>query len=119
MHAFLGGVANRLACETQIVGGTEDHVHLLCRFSRKMTIGDWVKELKRASCVWIRERDPAVEFFWQAGYGVFSVSVSALDPTFTYIVRQEEHHKKATFQDELRIMLNQNKVEWDERYIWD
>ena len=120
MHAYLGGVSKTLDCPPVIVGGVEDHVHLLCRMGRSITQSDWVKEIKRVSSIWIKQRNPALSAFaWQAGFGVFSVSASALERTIHYIATQEEHHNKLTFQDEYRTFLQKYGVEWDERYVWD
>ena len=120
MHAWLGGVSRKLGCPSILVGGVEDHVHILARFCRTITQADWVKELKRTSSIWIKERDPqSRDFAWQAGYGVFSVSASDLDGVRNYIARQEEHHGKRDFQDEFRTMLESHGEEWDERYVWD
>lgn len=120
MHAFLGGVSKQIDCPPVAVGGVEDHVHLLARFGRGVTQSDWVKELKRVSSRWIKERDGRMTgFAWQAGYGVFSVSPSALEDVERYIRNQEEHHRKVTFQDEFRKFLQRHRVEWDERYVWD
>jgi REP element-mobilizing transposase RayT len=81
----------------------EDHVHLLARLARTVTIADWVKELKRVSSLWLHERGGKFDdFHWQAGYGVFSVSHSNLPQVSEYIAGQEEHHRRMTFQDELR-----------------
>ena len=55
LHAFLGGTSKTLECPTLLVGGVEDHVHLLSRFGRKITQADWVKELKRVSNLWLKE----------------------------------------------------------------
>ena len=120
IHAYLGSVSKQLDCPPLIVGGAEDHVHLLCRFSRTITQADWVKELKRVSNLWLKEqpRDFS-EFQWQGGYADFSVSQSNLEQVTRYIINQPEHHKKMTFQDELRALLRKHKMEWDERYIWD
>ncbi|BCU76885.1 transposase [Luteolibacter sp. LG18] len=120
MHAFLGGISRQLDCPPIIVGGVEDHVHLLARQARTISQADWVKELKRASSLWIKDRDPSLKrFAWQAGYGAFSVSVSNLETVAEYVDRQEEHHRKSTFQEELRILLKKHRMEWDERYVWD
>jgi REP element-mobilizing transposase RayT len=119
-HAYLGGISKKLDCPVILAGGVEDHVHILARESRTITQADWVKELKRASSLWIKERDPAAkEFAWQAGYGVFSVSFSHLEKVTEYIARQEGHHRVRSFQDELRAMLAKNRIEWDEKYLWD
>jgi len=120
LHAYLGGISKNLGCEPLIVGGIEDHVHLLCRFSRTLTISDWVKEIKRASSLWVKSKETSLDdFSWQAGYGAFSTSQSAVEQVRTYILKQEEHHQKHTFQDEFRAFLKQHQIEWDERYIWD
>lgn len=120
MHAYLGGISKQLDSPTLIVGGIADHVHILARQSRTISQADWVKELKRVSSVWIKERTPALrEFAWQGGYGVFSVSTSGLDAVAHYIATQEAHHQKQSFQDEFRAMLTKHRIEWDERYVWD
>jgi REP element-mobilizing transposase RayT len=106
-----------------IVGGVADHVHILMRLARTITLADWVKEMKRASTVWLidqAQRDPMLaKFHWQSGYGVFSVSESKTDDVRAYIANQEEHHAKHTFQDEYRRFLQAHHIEWDERYVWD
>jgi REP element-mobilizing transposase RayT len=120
LHAYLGGVSKTLDCPPLIVGGVEDHVHLLCRFARTITQAEWVKELKRISNGWLKEhgRDCA-DFEWQGGYADFSVSQSNLEQVKQYIASQEEHHRKMTFQDELRTLLRKHDIEFDERYVWD
>ena len=120
MHSMLGGISNQHGCIPILIGGVEDHVHILARLSRTTTQSNWVKELKRASSIWIKERELGMrDFSWQNGYGVFSVSVSNLDSVRDYIARQEEHHRKTTFQDELRSFYRKHRVEFDERYVWD
>ena len=120
MHAYLGGISKKLDCLPVIVGGTEDHVHLLCRLARTITQADWVKEIKRASSIWIKQREPAlVKFAWQAGYGTFSISTSAITKTCEYINNQQEHHNKQSFQDEYRTFLRKHAIEWDEQYVWE
>ena len=120
LHAYMGGVSKTLECPPLIVGGVEDHVHLLCRFARTITQAEWVKELKRVSNGWLKEqgRDCA-DFEWQGGYADFSVSQSNLEQVKQYIAGQEEHHRKMTFQDELRTLLHKHEIEFDERYVWD
>lgn len=69
---------------------------------------------------WIKEREPRMTgFAWQAGFGVFSVSASALESVEGSIARQEEHHRKVSFQDEFREFLRKHRVDWDERYAWE
>ncbi len=77
MHKYLGGTSSTLDCNPIIVGGVEDHVHLLARQARTISISEWVKELKRVTSLWAKEHDRRLAGFqWQAGYGAFSVSQS-------------------------------------------
>ncbi len=120
LHAYLGGVSKQLECPPVIVGGVEDHVHILGRFGRTITQAEWVKELKRVSNLWLKEQGREyADFQWQAGYADFSVSQSNLEQVIQYIMNQEEHHRKMTFQDEVRAMLRKHQIEFDERYVWD
>jgi putative transposase len=97
----------------------EDHIHLLARFARTLTQAEWVKELKRVSNLWLKEKYLIRDFEWQGGYADFSVSASNLELVKQYIANQQYHHRKMNFQDELRTLLKRHQVEWDERYIWD
>jgi putative transposase len=120
LHEYLGGISKQLGCEPVRVGGVEDHVHILCRFSRTITQADWVKELKRISSIWLKQQGPEfVAFEWQGGYATFSVSVSNLDAVEGYIVKQDEHHRRFSFQEELRRLLRKHGIEWNESYLWD
>jgi REP element-mobilizing transposase RayT len=120
LHSFLGGVSKTLDCAPIIVGGVEDHVHLLCRFGRSITQADWVKELKRISNLWLKDQDDKYkDFEWQKGYADFSVSQSNLEQVKHYIANQEAHHRKMSFQDEVRELLRRHQQDWDEKYFWD
>ena len=93
---------------------------VLARFGRTITQADWVKELKRVSnlCLKERGRDYA-DFEWRGGYADFGVSQSNLEQVTQYIANQEEHHRRMSFQDELRALLRKHEIEWDEKYVWD
>ena len=120
LHAYMGGISKTLECPPLIVGGVDDHVHLLCRFGRTITQAEWVKEVKRISNGWLKDQGSDYsDFEWQGGYADFSVSQSNLEQVKQYIANQEEHHRKMNFQDELRELLRRHQQEWDERYVWD
>ena len=92
----------------------------LARFGRTLTQAERVKELKRASNLWLRERGrDCVDFEWQGGHADFSVSQSNLEQVKQYIAGQEEHSRKIDFQDELRALLKRLEIEWDEKCVWD
>ena len=119
LHAYLGGISKQLGCAPIIAGGVEDHVHLLARFGRTITQAEWVKKLKRVSNLWLKKEHKIRLFEWQGGYACFSVSESNLEQVKKYIANQAVHHKKIDFQDELRLLLQRHRIEWDERYIWE
>ena len=120
LHAYMAGVLQRIGCEPILIGGVEDHVHVLCNLSRTVTIAQLVEEAKKSPSKWVKEQGPQYrEFFWQSGYGAFSVSQSNVEQVRAYIATQGEHHRKVSFQDEFRALCRKHGVEIDERYAWD
>ena|ERR1022692_295179 len=116
LHAYLGGISNGLGCPPLIVGGVQDHVHILGRQSRTITLADWVRDLKSSSSTWIKERNPSLsQFSWQGGYGAFSVDTSGVEQVRAYIRNQEEHHRAWSFQDEFRKLLAEHDLTWSEK----
>jgi putative transposase len=120
MYRYLAGISANLECPAIVVGGATDHVHVLANQSRTITLADWVKEMKRASSLWAKERSPEWSLFhWQAGYGAFSVSQSQKERVQEYIRSQETHHRRLSFQDELRQLLKKHEIAFNEQYVWD
>ena len=120
LHAYLAGTTRNLESPSLIVGGVEDHVHLLCRFSKNLAVAVFIRELKRESSKWLKTKSSALcDFHWQKGYGAFSISPNHVKLLKDYIANQEEHHRRESFQDELRRLLRKYGIEYDERYVWD
>jgi REP element-mobilizing transposase RayT len=120
LHRYLGGILTHLDCQPIIVGGVEDHVHFLCALSRTRNPAEMIKEVKRGSSLWLKTKNADLQdFAWQNGYGIFSVGFSQIESARNYIASQEEHHRKVSFQDELRQLLKRYEIEFDERYVWD
>ena len=120
LHPYLVGVLNNTDCPSLQVGGVEDHVHLFFGLSRTRTIADVVETVKTSSSKWIKTKGKKFsDFHWQKGYGAFSVGHSKPETVIAYIRNQEEHHRKATFRDEYRRLLERYQVEYDEQYVWD
>ena len=120
LHAYIATVARDAECECFRVGGVADHVHLAIRLSRTTNIAELVRHLKTTSSQWIKMQSPELKkFAWQRGYAAFSVGPTDLGALVDYIAGQEEHHRKRSFQDELRAFLKRYGVEFDERYVWD
>jgi REP element-mobilizing transposase RayT len=120
LHAYLGGICNKLECQVIKIGGYYDHIHILCLLSKKIAIMKLLEELKTHSSRWIKTKGTDyANFYWQDGYGVFSVNPSELDEVIDYIANQHKHHRKITFQDEYSAFLKIFKLEYDERYVWE
>ena len=120
LHAYLATVCRDCDCEAYRVGGTADHVHIAARLARTITQADLVEKIKKTSSGWIKHQAGTYAgFFWQAGYGSFSIGLSQLDDLTRYIEDQEEHHRIHTFQEEYRSLLKKYHIEFDERYAWD
>ena len=121
-HKYLGGVSNQHDCPVIRVGGATDHVHVIAMLGRETTQAGWVRDLKRASSIWVKERFKGMgvdDFAWQNGYGCFAVCHDRLDKVIQYVETQMEHHARKGFQDEYRAILTKLGIMWDERYVWD
>ena len=119
LHRYLGGILIHLDCPPIQIGGVENHVHLLSSLSRTCEPAAMVKELKRSSTLWLKQRDLKMkDFAWQSGYGMFSIGFSQIEMTRKYIEGQDSHHRTVSFQDELREFLIRHHVAFDERHVW-
>jgi REP element-mobilizing transposase RayT len=116
---FLGGIARQNKMKAIEVGGVADHIHILLSLPSTMAVAKALQLIKGGSSKWIHETFPDQRAFaWQEEYGAFSVSVSQLDKTISYIRDQEIHHRKLTFQEEFLALLKKHQIEYDERYLW-
>ena len=119
IFAYLGGGFRDEGYVPIIVNGVADHVHALVVQRPDKGIADVLRDVKANSSGWIHRRFPQLsQFAWQQGYGVFSVSQSQLEIVTEYIAKQEEHHRKMSFQEEFVQLLRNHGVEFDERYLW-
>ena len=120
LFEYLAGICKTLGCPALEVGGVADHVHILCRLSKTITQAKLAEEVKKSSSKWIKTINRKYSnFYWQDGYGIFSVNPSEIQVVIDYIRRQEEHHRYKTFQEELVAFLKKYKVEYDERFLFD
>ncbi len=120
LFEYLGGICKGLECNPIQIGGYANHIHILCLLSKKITQIKLLEEVKKNSSKWIKTIDEKYKnFYWQDGYGIFSVNPSEISGVVDYIKNQEEHHGKRTFEDEFRAFLKKYAIEYDERYIWD
>jgi len=118
VYAYLTATLRGLECEPVRLGGVGDHVHILAALSRKISLAELIKVLKTSSTRIVKNKGHS-HFGWQNGYGAFSVSQSARDSVIAYIASQEQHHRRMTFQEEFRRLLEKHGMAFDERYVWD
>ena len=120
LHKYAGGILRDLDSPALVMNSVRDHIHVLFNLHRTRALSDVVMELKRGTSKWMKEQGPQHHaFYWQAGFGAFSVSQSKVESVREYIETQAEHHRERTFQDEFRDLLIRHEVEFDERYVWD
>ena len=120
LHPYMSSIFNTLGCPARALNGTMDHVHILCSMSRTRTIADVVEEAKTGSSKWAKTKGPQYrKFYWQKGYGAFSIGASGERDLKEYIARQKEKHVRKTFQDEFRSFLKLYNVPYDEKFVWE
>ena len=120
LYPFFGGIAKSLRSQLIAGDGMPDHVHLLIRFAADIAPAVLAREVKSRSSGWIHETLPAMhEFAWQRGYGGFTVSRSLVPEVEDYIRRQEEHHRRTTFEQELPMLLTKHGIDFDPDHLFD
>lgn len=120
LWGYLAGIFKQWESPAIIIGGVEDHVHTLFSLSKNHALKKIVEEVKKGSSKWMKSDGTRnQEFYWQGGYAAFSVSQSNVEEVKSYIAHQVQHHKKMTFQDEVRELFRRHGIEYDERYVWD
>ena len=116
LHSYLGGIIRRMNGVAEIVGGVDDHVHLMASLRPVHCLADVMRDLKKDSTNWVKDNLDR-RFAWQEGYAAFTVSPSATDAVRSYIRRQESHHRKHSFVDELKELLGKAGVAYEEKYL--
>ena len=116
--AYQAGIFKDMDCPAIEIGGMADHVHALFVLSRKRELCDVIEDVKKGSSKWIKTQGPEFrQFYWQGGYGAFSVSSTHEDSVQKYILNQEEHHRQKPFRDELLEMLNKAGIGFDPKHL--
>src|SRR5690606_1424276 len=120
LFRYIGGLCKKLDFNPVIVGGYRDHIHILCVLSRKVALMDFMENVKSNSSKWMKTNgEKYLNFYWQRGYGSFSVNPAEIDVVKNYIKNQEAHHNRKTYKQEYLGFLKKYNVEYDERYLWD
>ena len=120
LFGYIGNTCNELNCNTIIVGGYRDHVHIFCSLYRPLSQSDLVRHIKANSSKWVKAQGSEYkDFYWQDGYAVYSVSKSMSGNLIKYIKNQKEHHQRKSFKNEYLELLKIHDIHYDERYVWD
>ena len=120
LYAYMAKILRECDSPSLIINGTRNHIHILFAQSRKVTICKIIEDVKKSSSKWIKIKGPEYrDFYWQGGYGIFSVGWSSLEIVRKYIANQKQHHQQRSFENEYIQLLTKYNVEYDERYVWD
>lgn len=112
-----GIIANKKGQLLEI--GSADHIHILTSCSPRIALADFIRDIKANSSKWLHEDKHLMRFGWQTGYGAFTVSRSRIETVRKYIRNQAEHHRKQSFADEFRALLQRHGIEFDEKYLFE
>mgnify|MGYP001563350943 CR=1 FL=1 len=119
LYPYISGIANKNDFKTLVINGTNDHIHILLSLKPEISVSKAVQLIKGGSSKWLHDNFSTLSTFsWQEGYGAFTVSASQVNATKEYIVNQEQHHKKTTFQEEYLEFLKRNNIEFDPKYLF-
>ncbi len=120
LYKYITGIIQNKQQKMLAINGMPNHIHFLIGMKPTCCLSDLVREIKKSSNDFIKEKKFAPHHFqWQEGYGCFSYSHSALDNVIAYIQNQKEHHKKMTFKEEYISFLKKFDIEFDERYLFE
>ena len=118
VHSYIAGILMNENCPPISIGGTQNHIHILCILDKNKSASTLVGNIKSNSSKWIHETNTGCRLFdWQDGYSIFSVSQSQLKKTTQYIENQESHHHTESFKEEIIKFLKAYEIDYDERYL--
>ncbi len=119
LHKYITGIVQNNNHKMLAINAMPDHVHVFVGYKPNQSVSDLLQDIKGDSSTWINEkRFLRGHFNWQAGYGAFSYSHSQIDRVIKYIMNQEVHHKKKTFQQEYIELLKKCEIDYNEKYIF-
>lgn len=119
LYGYISKIINNNGGRMIIAGGDADHSHILASIGR-IDISELIGDIKRDTSSWIKKQDTRFDkFYWQRGYGAFSIGQSQVPAVSRYIRNQKQHHLTQSYQDEFRSLCAKYEVEIDERYCWD
>ena len=119
LFKYIWGISNNNNCHLYRINGVEDHLHIITHLHPSIALSDFVKDIKTATSIWIKQGNIFPTFdYWQVGYAAFTYSFDAKDDLIEYVKNQESHHESKLFIDELKELLAEHKIEYNEKYLW-
>ena len=120
LFKYISGIISNKKQKSIIVNGHIDHIHAFVGMKPNFTISDLVREMKNSSTEFINDnRFIKGKFLLQEGYGAFTYSQSQIDRVYKYILNQEAHHKKITFNDEYIGLLKKFEIPFEDRFLFE
>jgi putative transposase len=118
LYKYTWGIIQNKKCKLHRINGIEDHIHILSDLHPTIALADFVKDIKVSTSIWMKENGLFPNFEgWSEGYGAFTISIKERNNVITYIKNQKEHHKKVSFMDEYKSLLDEYGIEYDEKYL--
>jgi REP element-mobilizing transposase RayT len=118
LYQYINGLIQNKRCKLYRINGIEDHIHIFSDLHPSIALADYIKDIKVASSKWMKESGRFPNFTgWQDGYGAFTYSIHERDKIINYVKNQKEHHKTENFYDEFLRLLNENEIDFDEKYL--
>jgi putative transposase len=112
------GIIRNKNCFLYRINGMEDHLHILSDLHPSIALADFIRDIKTSSSLWIKQSGKFLQFTgWAEGYAALTYGWKDKEMIINYIKNQQEHHKKESFQNELRRVLKEQGVEVDNRYF--
>ncbi|MBN2730720.1 MAG: IS200/IS605 family transposase [Bacteroidales bacterium] len=118
LYQYITGILQNKKCHLYRIGGVENHIHIVTHLHPSVSLADLVKDIKMASHKLIKEKNLFPKFAgWQDGYSAFTYHSEAKDNLIEYVKNQEKHHAKISLKDELKALLKEHGVEFDEKFV--
>jgi REP element-mobilizing transposase RayT len=118
LFKYIHGLLTKKNCHLYRINGVSDQLHIVTHLHPSIPLASLIKDIKLATTDYIKKQKLFPDFKgWQDGYGAFTYSIKAKNSLIEYVKNQEEHHCKKSFREEYIKLLNENEVEYDERYL--
>lgn len=120
LNSYVTGIFSNMNCAVIQINCVSDHMHALFRLPKSIIIAAIVEEVKNQSSRWMKTAYPDnSKFYWQSGYGAFSVGYLHLDRVIYYIENQQAHLNAVTYKEEVRELMKENNIaEFKEEFFW-